>query len=219
MNRPQRIVIIGAAGQAREIAHYIEDINRVSPTFELAGFVVSDLAKLGAYDSRERVLGDFDWIEAHASDLDGVVLGVGMPATRERLARDLSASFPRLEWPTIVHPGARYDRSTCTLGRGVLFASGAVATVHVHLADFALVNFGSTLGHEARVGRGSVVNPGANVSGGVAIGDRVLIGAGSVVLQYLSVGNDATVGAGAVVTKDVPPGRTVVGVPARLRDA
>ena len=118
-----------------------------------------------------------------------------------------------------MHPSARFDRASCTIGRGVLFACSAVATVNVHLADFSMLNFGSTVGHEGRVGRGSVVNPGANVSGGVTIGDRVLVGAGSVVLQYLSVGDDATVGAGAVVTKDVAPGVTVVGVPARpLRD-
>jgi len=35
------------------------------------------------------------------------------------------------------------------------------------------------------------------------------------VLQYVEVGEGATVGAGAVVTKNVPPGATVVGVPAK----
>lgn len=42
------------------------------------------------------------------------------------------------------------------------------------------------------------------------------IGSGAVILCGVTIGADALVGAGAVVTKDVPPGQTVAGVPARL---
>lgn len=46
------------------------------------------------------------------------------------------------------------------------------------------------------------------------------IGAGAVILPGLTIGENAVVGAGAVVTKDVPPGKIVVGNPARvIRDA
>jgi UDP-2-acetamido-3-amino-2,3-dideoxy-glucuronate N-acetyltransferase len=42
------------------------------------------------------------------------------------------------------------------------------------------------------------------------------IGSGAAILCGVTIGADANVGAGAVVTKDVPPGATVAGVPARL---
>lgn len=42
------------------------------------------------------------------------------------------------------------------------------------------------------------------------------IGSGAVILCGVTIGEKALVGAGAVVTKDVPPGATVAGVPARL---
>jgi acetyltransferase-like isoleucine patch superfamily enzyme len=41
------------------------------------------------------------------------------------------------------------------------------------------------------------------------------IGSGAVILCGLTIGAGARIGAGAVVTADVPPGATVVGVPAR----
>ena len=42
------------------------------------------------------------------------------------------------------------------------------------------------------------------------------IGSGAAIMCGVTIGADASVGAGAVVTKDVPPGVTVAGVPARL---
>lgn len=52
-------------------------------------------------------------------------------------------------------------------------------------------------------------------TGPIDIGDRVFVGQRAVVLGGVRIGAGATVGAGAVVTRDVPPGATVAGVPAR----
>ncbi len=49
----------------------------------------------------------------------------------------------------------------------------------------------------------------------VTIGRNCWIGAAALILPGVTVGDDAIVGAGAVVTRDVAPGTTVVGSPAR----
>ena len=72
-----------------------------------------------------------------------------------------------ISWPALMHPTAIIDIESASLGEGCFIGAGVVATVNIVLEPFALCNFGCTLGHEARIGRASVVNPGANISGGV----------------------------------------------------
>ncbi|WP_323764998.1 sugar O-acetyltransferase [Marinovum sp.] len=49
----------------------------------------------------------------------------------------------------------------------------------------------------------------------ITIGRNVWIGGGAILLPGVTIGDDAVIGAGAVVTRDVAPGLTVGGNPAR----
>jgi len=53
----------------------------------------------------------------------------------------------------------------------------------------------------------------------IRIGADVWIGGGAIILPGVTIGDGAIVGAGSVVTRDVPPGRTVCGNPARALEA
>jgi sugar O-acyltransferase (sialic acid O-acetyltransferase NeuD family) len=211
----RRIVVIGAGGFAREVKWLIEEIDRATPGFAFVGYVVSDLAKVGEHDSRAKVLGEFSWLRANRSSFDGLAIGIGTPGTRLKVSRELLPEFPPEYWPALVHPSVHYDRATTVIGEGALLCAGTVGTVNLRLRPFCLVNLCCTLGHEADIGEGCVLNPTVNISGGVALEEGVLVGTGAQVLQYLRVGAGATIGAGSVVTKDVLPGATVVGIPAR----
>ncbi|WP_448603397.1 serine O-acetyltransferase [Thermoleptolyngbya sp.] len=50
------------------------------------------------------------------------------------------------------------------------------------------------------------------------LGKRVNVGAGAKILGAVTLGDDANVGANAVVLKDVPAGKTAVGIPAKILD-
>lgn len=209
----KRIVIIGAGGQARDAAWHADEMNRAKPTFEVLGFVVSDLASLGPTDSE--VLGDESWLEDHINEVDGAVIGIGTPTVRAKVVSRLRSRFPNLSWPSIIHPSVQLDWTTAKLGTGIMLGAGVIGTVNIRVGDFALLNPAVTLGHEAKVGRFCVMNHASGISGGTVLEDEVLVGTGARVLQYRTVGHHARVGAGAVVTRDVEAGSTVVGVPAR----
>jgi bifunctional UDP-N-acetylglucosamine pyrophosphorylase/glucosamine-1-phosphate N-acetyltransferase len=77
----------------------------------------------------------------------------------------------------------------------------------------------SDVGAGTNVGAGTIT---ANYDGQkkhrTTIGERVFLGVDTMLRAPLTVGDDAKTGAGAVVTRDVPPGKLAVGVPARIRE-
>src|SRR4051812_13325260 len=156
----RRVMVVGAGGCAREVAWVIREIAGL----EFAGFVVSDLSKLGPRDSRDQVLGDLDWLGSHRDRFDGLVLGIGSPAARLAVAGGLERDFAADRWPAVAHPSARFDRDSVQLGPGSVICPNATVTVNVVLEAHAMVHYGCSVGHEARIGRASVINPGANVS-------------------------------------------------------
>jgi acetyltransferase-like isoleucine patch superfamily enzyme len=56
-------------------------------------------------------------------------------------------------------------------------------------------------------------------TGDIELGERVWVGGGAAILGGVRVGADAVIGANAVVTRDVAPGATVAGAPARPLEA
>ena len=107
---------------------------------------------------------------------------------------------------------------TATIGDGVIVNARTYIGPDVSLDDLVLVDSAVNVSHDVHVAPGATIAPNATLAGGVAIGESAYVGAGATILDHRTVGADAVVGAGAVVTEDVPPGATVVGVPAESLD-
>ena len=210
-----KIIVVGAGGQARETRWLIEEIDSHQHSFKFLGYVVSDLNQLSERDSKDEILGDIDWLEDNLKEFDSLAIGIGNPKVRKKIGIELKKRFPDIGWPTLIHPSVQFDRKSWEIGKGVLLCAGNIGTVNVSIYDFAMVNLSCTIGHEARIGSGSVLNSTVNISGGVFLEDEVLVGTGAQILQYVHVGQGAVVGAGAVVNRDVDRDITVVGIPAK----
>jgi sugar O-acyltransferase (sialic acid O-acetyltransferase NeuD family) len=205
------IAILGAGGQAREVAFLIDEINRGGLRWRVIGLVERDESPATRSTGKYTV----EYSEQQVLDLDcDLVVGVADPVAllsiRERFAEQLERRFPNL-----IHPSVVTDPESLRLGPGNVICAGSILTTQITLGTLNIINPHCTVGHDVTIGNGCVLNPSANVSGNVTIRDGCLVGAGAQILQGVTIGAGARVGAGAVVVADVAPGETVVGVPAR----
>jgi sugar O-acyltransferase (sialic acid O-acetyltransferase NeuD family) len=209
------LYVLGAGGLAREMAQLARQIAASGGTsWEIAGFIGGSDDEVGRDLGFGSVVGTDEWLLAGDRRAE-LVLGIGHPAARAEVAARYGDLGGRFAFPNLVHPTAVFDPVTVALGRGNCVTAGCIFTCDIEIGDFNLFNLHTTVGHDARIGSSNVINPSANLSGGTRLGDRILVGTGAQILEGLTVGHGATIGAGAVVTKDVPPGVTAVGIPAR----
>ncbi|RZS52968.1 serine O-acetyltransferase [Sphaerotilus mobilis] len=99
----------------------------------------------------------------------------------------------------------------CVIGVKTQFGPGLVLIHPVGVVINSAVRGGRNVWIES----GVVI--GDNRGGVPVIGDDVFIGSGAKVIGGLRLGDGCKVGANAVVTKDVPPGKTALGIPAVWR--
>ena len=216
---PSEVVVVGAGGFGRQVLDLIEAHNLARPDAQISVLGVADdspsqlnLERLRARSYR--YLGTI--VDVLAESVGAYVLGIASPQAKRRIA----ARFDKRGWNavTLIDPTAGLG-SLVEIDPGAIICAGAQLMTNIKIGRHTHINLNVTVGHDSELGDFVTVNPGAAVSGDVVVGDAVLIGTGAAVLQGLRVSQEAQVGAGACVTKDVRPGSTVVGVPAREREA
>jgi serine O-acetyltransferase len=96
------------------------------------------------------------------------------------------------------------------LGRRVVFEHQGAIVIHGGsvIGDDCIIRQGVTLGNRT-------LNAPFDAP---VLGNKVNVGAGAKLLGPVRVGDGANIGANSVVLRDVPPGRTAIGIPARVLD-
>lgn len=196
------IYIYGAGGHAKVVAS----------AARLCGYVVKGFWE----DSKERVGMDFfgSKIIAVEEIPEGALafIAFGNNAIRLQRGRMLASRFV---FPSICHPSAQIAHGV-EIGCGCYFGALCNVDPGCKIGDFCIVNNNANLSHDTVLSDGCHICGGANIAGNGRIGRCAMMGIGSCMIENHSIGDNAIVGAGSTVLRDIPPGCTAVGCPAKI---
>ena len=188
------IVLVGAGGCAREVLQWICDINAISPTYHIKGFIADD--RDTAFNGVTCDYPIIDTIENYQPlPNERLVCSLGSPRGKHIVVDKLKARGGIFE--TIVHPTAIVCGDV-TLGKGcivypytiigpgtqlgefVLLMSSTGTDSHIH--SYSTVSSYCYIGHKTKIGHDCFLSSHVVLQDHVALGDRVSVGAGSCVV-------------------------------------
>ncbi|MEA3231615.1 MAG: UDP-3-O-(3-hydroxymyristoyl)glucosamine N-acyltransferase [Thermodesulfobacteriota bacterium] len=107
---------------------------------------------------------------------------------------------------------------TVKIGDGVEIGAGSC----VDRGKFSATSIGNgtkidnlvQIAHNCKLGRSCVMAGQSGLAGSVTLGDDVIMGGGARVTDHVTVGDGVKLGGNTGVIRDVPPGKTLLGLPA-----
>jgi sugar O-acyltransferase (sialic acid O-acetyltransferase NeuD family) len=217
MHNTTRIVIVGASTNLMEILEVINDINAQAKHYEVIGALDDNADLHGQSVEGIPVLGGLSAAAKLEADVC-FVFGIGSYALRLRRIEIFKAmGVSRDRFVTLIHPSAKVY-SNATLGHGCIVYPGALIMARCRVGDFVIV-FGNTI--MAPLSRvddfalfGSLVFLGSNSY----VGSGAFLGSSCAVMEKTRIGPGAMIGIASVVLRDVEPGATMLGNPARMME-
>lgn len=206
------IIIIGAAGFGREVLQWIKDVNKVSPTWNIKGFLDDNIHALDGYECDYSIIGTIkDWIPSVNEEF---ALAISFPKIKERIIANFKLKGAK--FATVIHPTSIIG-SFCKLGEGIIITPRCKLSPNVTVEDFVTI-LGCGIGHDAYIGAFSTLCGYCSVCGHVLIGKRVFVGTSAVIAPSKKIGDDAYIAMGSMVISNIKPGKKVMGNPAKNFD-
>ncbi len=188
-------------------------INQQESHWDRIFLLDDDVAKQGQSILGVEIIGPFATLERADPDSAEVANLVARTTARRRSARRKIEGYG-LSFASLIHPGV--DVFGAELARDVVVYQNATIGPRVSIDDACVVFMGAVVGHGCRLGQCCVIGANAVLNARVELGDGVYVGTNATALPEMRIGPLATIGAGSVAIQDVPPGATVMGVPARI---
>jgi len=208
--------IYGASGCGRGVMPLAREQLRhvLGNGYEL---VFVDDAPRGREINGHRVLRYEEWLQEPAEERFACI-AIADSAVREKLAARCEADGVRF---FEVRAANVVELDDVRIGEGAILCPFVTLTSNIRIGRHFHANLYSYVEHDCVIGDFVTFAPGVKCNGNVVIEDHAYLGTGAIIRQGrpgrpLVIGRGAVVGMGAVVTKDVPPGVTVVGNPARI---
>jgi sugar O-acyltransferase (sialic acid O-acetyltransferase NeuD family) len=205
-----RIIIVGAGGFGREVLHWARD-SWPEQTSRIAGFLSAERDGLTCHDGGIEIIGDPERYEPWAGD--ALLLAIGIPIVRRQVAESLRSRGA--QFLTLVHPTA-IVAPTAVIGEGAIICPYAIVSDSARLGAFVLMNYHSSLGHDASAGDHAVLSPYATLGGNAHIGDDVFMGLHASVGPGRRIGARSKVSANSCALSDAPAESIIYGAPGRV---
>jgi len=215
MSKTTLIGLVGAGGFAREIMPLLHAAVGRMPQVEDIEVCFVDLEAREPLNGA-RVLSEAEFL-AHSARNKHFNIAVGDSQLRERVANRLAVAGVT---PFEIRAASAEVLTDNRIGEGAILCGFTTITANAVIGRYFHANLYAYVAHDCRIGDFVTFAPGVMCNGNVVVEDHAYIGAGAVLRhgtpeRPLVIGRGAVVGMGAVVTKDVAPGVTVVGNPAR----
>ena len=206
----QDIIIVGASGFGREVLETINAVNRITPTWNVLGFIDDNVNALEGFEINYKVLGTIhDW---QPIGDEQYVLAIAAPRTKEKVVAILKNK--NVHFATVLSPSVTIGSRT-KLGEGVVMFNDVGISVDVTIGNFVFLNSLDGIGHDVTIGDYCTFGPKVCISGATTIGKCVNVGALASTHPGIIVGDYATIGMNSCAIRRVKPGTTVIGVPAK----
>lgn len=139
---------------------------------------------------------------------------VALPDLKRREEEIAAARRSGIKLVNAIHPTALI-MPDAIIGESIVMHARAYVGYRAEIRDGALLNVGVQVDHHSVIDTCATLDPAAVTAGNCYVGPRARLYTGATLKNRIRVGADAIVGAGTVVIRDVEPGWTVVGNPAR----
>ncbi|WP_248320730.1 acetyltransferase [Caballeronia sp. Sq4a] len=205
----KRLLIIGGGGLGRIVYDVLSKDASLRDEIELGGFLDTraDVAIPEGLDCA--VVGNPLDYKVREGDL--FIPAVGDPVWRRKLVAPLQAQGAAF----FSFKNGASVAARVRIGEGTFVTPGAVISTDCAIGAFTYIDTYTIVGHDVTVGEHCMIGAMTFIAGGVNIGDGVTINPRSTIAKGVTIGAGATIGIGSVVVRDVPPGVTVFGNPAR----
>lgn len=211
-NLPPRIVLWGGASLAEMMRETIEYYgSRIVLIIDDTPGFVSPFQDIQVCRGIEEFR---EWLKEQDRGSLGFFITISGHNGRIKLAKAKLLEEEGLKPVTIAHHTAWIARDA-KIGIGTLIDANAVVMAKAKIGNHCNIGPSSSIGHHDELGDAVDTSAGSTIGGYVQVGDNVWIGLGCAILSRLTIGDDSTIGCGSVVLRDVPPGITVLGNPAR----
>lgn len=208
---PKDLVIVGAGGCGREVLQWAKAVNKVTPTWNIKGFIDDTADALKDKNIDVSVLSGIDEYEICENDV--FVCCIGNSSVRRAVTEKLKNKGAI--FTNIVHPTAVIAQ-TAKIGEGVILYPFSLVSDNAVIGAGAIVNMYSSIAHDAVLGEYCTISAHCDVTGACKLGDNVFMGTTSNIIPRVQIGDDVYICAGSTVMAPVRMGRRVMGNPAKI---